>query len=102
MEIQTNYVVSDSGVRVWKSPMVHPVLQHTNINHPDFLRKASETYAKGLVRGLPKICSENSEDARTWFQFSPTKLSLEKSILRSCKIFKHPGFTFGMARKLPH
>lgn len=71
MEIQTNYVFSDSGVRVWKLPMVHPVLQYTNINHPDFLRKTAEKFTKGLVRGLPKICSENSEDARTWFLFSP-------------------------------
>ena len=71
MEVRTNYIISNSGVRVWRSPMVHPILQKTNINHPDFLRKATEEYTRGRVRGLPKICSENSEDARTWFLFSP-------------------------------
>jgi hypothetical protein len=67
----TNHVVSYSGVVVWKSPQEHPMLCHTDINHPDFQRKAVETYQRGQVRGLPRICSENSEDARTWFLFSP-------------------------------
>ena len=66
-----NYVVSDSGVKVWKSPDVHPLLQHTDTTHPSFLDKLTETYSRGKVRGLPRILSENSEDARTWHYFSP-------------------------------
>ena len=66
-----NYVVSDSGVEVWKSPDVHPLLQHTDTTHPSFLDKLAETYSRGKVRGLPRILSENSEDARTWHYFSP-------------------------------
>ena len=66
-----NYVVSDSGVKVWKSPDVHPLLQQTDTMHPSFLDKLAETYSRGKVRGLPRILSENSEDARTWHYFSP-------------------------------
>ena len=66
-----NYVVSDSGVKVWKSPDVHPLLQHTDTTHSSFLDKLAETYSRGKVRGLPRILSENSEDARTWHYFSP-------------------------------
>ncbi len=71
MEDRTSYIVSDSGIVVWKSPQWHPLLQHTNVSHPDFVRKATETFQRGIVSGLPKICSENSEDARTWLIFSP-------------------------------
>ena len=66
-----DYVVSDSGVKVWKSPDVHSLLQHTDTMHPSFLDKLTETYSRGKVRGLPRILSENSEDARTWHYFSP-------------------------------
>ena len=66
-----NYVVSDSGVKVWKSPDAHPLLRHTDTTHPSFLDKLAETYSRGKVRGMPRILSENSEDARTWHYFSP-------------------------------
>ena len=59
------------GVKVWKSPDVYPLLQHTDTTHPSFLDKLAETYSRGKVRGLPRILSENSEDARTWHYFSP-------------------------------
>jgi len=91
MEDQTNYIISDSGVKVWESPQVHPLLQYTNINHPDFLRKAAETFERGRVRGLPKICSENSEDARTWFQFSPLLENTEQRTSTLLKLF-HQAF----------
>ncbi len=74
----TNCIVSDYGVVVWKSPQMHPLLRHTNVNHPDFARKAAESFSKGKVKGLPKICSENSEDARTWCLFSPLLDSSER------------------------
>ena len=66
-----DFVVSQSGVLVWKSPHLHPLLRGGNTDHPDLVRKAREVFAKGSVRGLPRICSENSEDACTWFYFSP-------------------------------
>ena len=66
-----DYVLSDSGVKVWKTPDVHPLLRHTDTTHPSFLDKLAETYSRGKVKGLPRILSENSEDARTWHYFSP-------------------------------
>ncbi|MDP2935482.1 MAG: hypothetical protein Q8O86_03215 [Dehalococcoidia bacterium] len=64
------FVNSDSGVTVYKRFEDHPLLSGTDLRHPDFLRKAEERFTKGKVKGLPKICSENSEDARTWCHFS--------------------------------
>ena len=66
-----NYVVTESGVVVWKTPEAHPLLKHTDTCHPDFLRKAEELFSKGKAKGLPRICSQNSEDACTWYYFSP-------------------------------
>ena len=66
-----DYVVSDSGVKIWKAPEAHPLLRHTDTTHPSFLNKLTETYPRGRVKGLPRILSENSEDARTWYYFSP-------------------------------
>ena len=66
-----DYMLGDSGVKVWRTPDAHPLLRHTDTTHPWFLDKLAETYSKGKVRGLPRILSENSEDARTWHYFSP-------------------------------
>lgn len=66
-----DYIFSDSGVKVWTTPDAHPLLRHTDTTHPSFLDKLAETYSRGKVRGLPRILSENSEDARTWHYFSP-------------------------------
>ncbi len=66
-----DFVISDSGVKVWKTPESHPLLKHTDTAHPAFRDKLSETYSRGRVRKLPRICSVNSEDARTWHYFSP-------------------------------
>ena len=66
-----DYILSDSGVKVWKTPDAHPLLRHTDTTHPSFLDKLAETYSRGKVRGMPRILSENSEDARTWQYFSP-------------------------------
>lgn len=66
-----SYVVSTSGVTVWKTLEEHPLLKHTDTTHPDFLRKASDPFDKGTPKGVPIICSENSEDACTWHYFSP-------------------------------
>ena len=65
------FVISASGVKVWTKPEAHPLLKSTDLRHPAFLDKLSETYSRGAVKGLPRICSENSEDACTWFHFSP-------------------------------
>ena len=64
-----DYRISEGGVMVWKCPELHPLLSKTDTDHPDLLRKASEVFPKGQVGGLPKICSENSKDACTWFYF---------------------------------
>ena len=66
-----DYVVSDSGVKVWTTPEAHPLLRQTDTTHPSFLDKLAETYSRGRVSGLPRILSENSEDACTWHCFSP-------------------------------
>ena len=66
-----DYVVSNSGVKVWKAADAHPLLRHTDTAHPSFRDKLAETYPTGKVRGMPRILSENSEDARTWYYFSP-------------------------------
>ena len=66
-----DYILSDTGVKVWRTPDTHPLLRHTYTTHPWLLNKLSETYSRGKVRGLSRILSENSEDARTWHYFSP-------------------------------
>ena len=66
-----DHVVTSSGVQVWKTPEAHPLLRHTDTTHPWFLDKLAETYSRGRAGGLPRILSENSEDARTWYYFSP-------------------------------
>jgi len=65
------YLVTTSGVKVYRKPEYHPLLSGTDLSHPDFLRKLSERFPKHIADGLPRICSENSEDARTWHHFSP-------------------------------
>ena len=64
-------MISTSGVKVWKTPEAHPLLRHTDTTHPSLLDKLTETYSTGRVRSLPRILSENSEDACTWYYFSP-------------------------------
>ena len=63
-----DHVATSTGVRVWRTPEAHPLLRHTDTTHPWFLKKLAET---GRAGGLPRILSENSEDARTWHYFSP-------------------------------
>jgi len=65
----SHYVKSKRGVVVYKNPRYHPLLATTNLCHCDFVRKARETFDKGEEKCLPKICSENSEDALTWHFF---------------------------------
>ena len=67
---QNDFVVSDSGVKVYTQES-HPLLKGTDTNHPAFQRKLTEIYSRGKVKGLPRIGSENSEDACTWHYFSP-------------------------------
>lgn len=64
-------ILSDSGVKVYVRLEYHPKLKGTDLRHPDFLRKLEELFKRGKVKGLPIICSENSEDALTWHHFSP-------------------------------
>ena len=67
----SDYVISNSGVKVWKTPEAHPLLRHTDLTHPAFRDKLAETYSRGIVKGMSRLLSENSEDALTWFYFSP-------------------------------
>ena len=91
-----HYLRSDTGVAVYRRPEYHPLLRDTNVKHPDFRRKLEEVYARGRVRGLPRICSENSEDARTWHVFSPllTRANRRASFLRGV-------LETGLGRALP-
>jgi len=70
---QERFLCSKTGIKVYLKPEYHPVLKGTSLSHPDFVRKARELFGNGhgKVSGLPKICSENSEDAQTWMHFSP-------------------------------
>ena len=67
----SEFVVTASGVRVWRSPEDHPLLKQTDTSHPALRGKLAETFPPRTAEGLPKILSENSEDARTWYYFSP-------------------------------
>ena len=67
----SNYVVSASRAKVWKRPEDHPLLKHTDLTHPALRVKLTETFPPRIAEGLPKILSEKSEDARTWYYFSP-------------------------------
>jgi len=93
------FVYSKTDVKVYLKSEYHPALKRTNLSHPDFVRKAKELFGDKYekVAGLPKIFSENSEDAQTWIHFSPLlsmfpskrgewlKAFLEKSLKRKPK-----------------
>jgi hypothetical protein len=71
MKTQENNIfrLSKTGVKVYLRPEYHPFLRGTDLSHPDFVRKSSEVFGTESgngVMGLPKICSENSEEAKTW------------------------------------
>jgi hypothetical protein len=70
---QEKFLCSETGVKVYLKPEYHPTLKGTDLSHPDFVRKARELFSDkhGKIKGLPRICSENSEDAQTWMHFSP-------------------------------
>jgi len=70
---QERFLYSKTGVKVYLKPEYHSALEGMNISHHDFVRKAKELFDDkyGKVGGLPRICSENSEDAQTWMHFSP-------------------------------
>lgn len=67
------FLYSKRDVKVYCKPEYNPTLMGTNLLYPDFVRKTKEVFGKasGSVRGLPRICSENSEDAMTWKYLSP-------------------------------
>jgi hypothetical protein len=70
---ENTFICSIGGVRVYLKPEFHPLLKGADLLHPDFVRKSKEVFSNALpgVQGLPRICSENSEDALTWANFSP-------------------------------
>ena len=69
---QERFRFSETGIKVYLKPEYHPALMGTNLSHADIVRKARELFGRGhgKVTELPKICSENSEDAQTWGHFS--------------------------------
>jgi len=91
-----HYLRSDTGVVVYRRPEYHPLLRETNLAYPDLQRKLGEVYAQGRVRGLPKICSENSEDARTWHVFSPLLSRADRRAAFLCRVLET-----GLGRPLP-
>ena len=91
-----HYLRSDTGVVVYRRAAYHPLLRDTDLIHPDFQRKLSEVYTQGRVRGLPKICSENSEDARTWHVFSQLLSRADRRAPFLCRMLET-----GLCRPLP-
>ena len=67
----SEFVLTSSRIRVWRRPEDHPLLRQTDTAHPAFQGKLSERFPPSIAEGLPKVLSENSEDARTWHYFSP-------------------------------
>ena len=67
----SEFVVSSSRVRVWRRPEDHPLLKQTDTAHPALQGKLTEKFPPSIAEGLPKVLSENSDDARTWHYFSP-------------------------------
>lgn len=68
--MEETFRISKTGVKVYKRLKYHPLLKGTDTTHPDICRKAREVFDRGVEKGLPKICSEHSEDAMTWHYFS--------------------------------
>ena len=89
----SNYLVSTSRAKVWRRPEDHPLLKHTDTAHPALRGKLEDdTFPPRVAEGLPKILSENSEDARTWYYFSPCSTTSRSG----------PGFSrFCCASRLP-
>lgn len=67
------FVHSKTGVKVYLKTEYHPILKETDLLHPDIARKTRELFDRRyeIVKGFPKMCSENSEDAQTGGRFSP-------------------------------
>jgi hypothetical protein len=63
-------VITESGVRVYKRWQDNVVILPGDESDPDLLRKAKELFDRGRAKGLPRIASENSEDALMWSVFS--------------------------------
>lgn len=67
----SEFIVGPSNARVWKRPEDHPLLRETDTTHAALQAKLAERLSPRIAEGLPKILSEHSEDARTWYYFSP-------------------------------
>ena len=69
-----NYVVTESGVKVFSKYQDNIRIDKDN---PVLKKKAEysrEKYAKGKVKGLSRLGSENSEDAKSWNLFRALQL----------------------------
>ncbi len=102
----SNFVVSASKARVWRRPEDHPLLRHTDTSHPALQVKLEEdTFSPRVAEGLPKILSENSEDARTWYYFSPL-LNDEPQRTRVLTLLLRQSFAYALPpqafKEIPH
>lgn len=59
----SNYVVSKSGVKVYKQWQDNIIIDADN---PSIVSQSVKNYYRGLAKGLSRLGSENSEDALTW------------------------------------
>jgi hypothetical protein len=69
-----NFVISESGVKVFVDYRDNIAIDQDN---PALKKKASyprEKYQRGIVKGLSRLGSENSEDARSWNLFRTLQL----------------------------
>ena len=102
----SKFVVSTSRARVWRKPEDHPLLKHTDMAHPALRGKLEDDpFPPRVAEGLPKILSENSEDARTWYYFSPL-LNDEPQRTRVLTLLLRQSFAFALPpqafKQIPH
>lgn len=102
----SNFVVSGSKARVWRRPEDHPLLKHTDTAHAALREKLEEDrFPPRVAEGLPKILSENSEDARTWYYFSPL-LNDEPQRTRVLTLLLRQSFAYALPpqafKEIPH
>ncbi len=68
------YIITDTGVKVFKDYRDNITIDK---NNPALRNKAKllrEAYNRGRVKGLSRVGSENSEDAKTWNIFRALQL----------------------------
>jgi len=69
------YIISDTGVKVFKDYRDNIIIDKDNPTLRNKAKLPKETYNRGKVKGLSRLGSENSEDAKTWNIFRALQLN---------------------------